>query len=385
VATVLLTGGAGFIGSHTADALIARGHTVRVFDLLDQQIHGDGDSFPEHLDRNIETIHGDVRDAAAVTEALQSVDAVFHFAARTGVGQSMYDIADYVDHNVRGTAVLLEAIARRRNPLSRFVLASSRAVYGEGAAECYLHGVVFPSFRRRDALDRGDFEIKCPVCDRAARSIPTPEETPLDPGSVYALTKRMQEDLCAQAIETYHLPLVVLRYFNVYGSRQSLHNPYTGVATVFFNRLRDGETLDLYERGLPTRDFVHVRDVVDANIAALENQLPAGTLINIGSGETITIRQLGDSMARVLGVEPTLEDTGEFRVGDIFACTADLERAHALIGYRPRVSLENGLREFVDWADREDRSERIPFEKTIEELKEHGLLRRPQKKPTAPE
>jgi dTDP-L-rhamnose 4-epimerase len=373
--SILLTGGAGFIGSHTAQALLDQGHAVRVLDILDPQIHGEGAGFPAHLDHRVEALRGDVRDPATVSSAIKDVDAVFHFAARTGVGQSMYDIAAYVDHNVGGTAVLLEAIARRKTPLTRFVLASSRAVYGEGAAECDRHGVVSPEFRRRDALDSGDFDIHCPACGRTARPIPTPEDAPLDPGSVYALTKRMQEELCTQAAGTFDLPLTILRYFNVYGSRQSLHNPYTGVATVFFNRLSDGLPLALYEHGLPTRDFVHISDVVDANLAALELPAPPGSCVNVGGGEPITIRDLALALARLLGVQPDFEDSGEYRVGDILACTADLGRAREHLGYTPRMSLEDGLREFLAWAAEQDRTRRIPFDRTVSELRRHGLLR----------
>ncbi|MBL0057966.1 MAG: NAD-dependent epimerase/dehydratase family protein [Elusimicrobia bacterium] len=231
---ILLTGGAGFVGSHTAEALLAKGHHVRVLDVLDPQIHGKERQFPSALDPRVERMRGDVRRPGDLAKALDGIEVVFHFAARTGVGQSQYEVARYVDTNVGGTAALLQAIVGQKTRIKKLVLASSRAVYGEGAARCPRHGQGHPARRVRGDLERGDFQIKCAHCGRDMRPVPTAEDAALDPGSIYALTKKHQEDLCLQTASAHGFSVVILRYFNVYGSRQSLGNPYTGVVTVFF-------------------------------------------------------------------------------------------------------------------------------------------------------
>ena len=371
---ILITGGAGFIGSHTADALLADGHELRILDILDPQIHGSSGKFPEYLDARIECRQGDVRDLDAVKVALDGVDAVYHLAAETGVGQSMYDIQSYVSSNCVGTATLLEAIIKSGRPLKRVVLSSSRAVYGEGAYHCPEHGIVYPPIRSRAQLDRGDFLPACPVCGIPLSVVPTQEDRPLTPVSVYGWTKKHQEDLCQYAANTFDIPVVMLRYFNVYGSRQSLHNPYTGVVTVFYNRILAEKPTYLYEQGMPVRDFVHIRDVVQANVRALTSAISPGTAINIGSGQSLTIADIAQSLAKALGHESSLQPNNEFRVGDIFACIADLTRARAQLGYQPTTNLDSGMHEFVAWAASQTSKDR--YDITIQELSRHGLFGR---------
>lgn len=369
---ILITGGAGFIGSHTADALLAKGHQVCILDILDPQIHGPSAQFPDYLNPQIKCIRGDVRDLDSVKAALSGVDAVYHFAASTGVGQSMYDIRDYVSTNCLGTATLLEAVIKLGRPLQRLVLSSSRAVYGEGSFSCPEHGTVYPPVRSRKQLDQGDFLPACPLCATPLKVIPTQEDRPLSPISVYGWTKKHQEDLCRYAADTFGIPVVMLRYFNVYGSRQSLNNPYTGVATVFYNRILAGKPTYLYERGLPVRDFIHIRDIVQANLLALTSVIPPGAAINVGSGHSLSIAELAQSLASAMGLESPLHPNDEFRVGDIFACVADLTHAGAILGYRPTLSLEEGMREFVAWAGTQTSSDR--YDITVEELSRHGLF-----------
>lgn len=369
---VLITGGAGFIGTHTAAALLAAGHEVRMLDRLDPQIHGERPRWPARLPKHAERMLGDVRETSDVARALEGIDGVCHFAAFTGVGQSMYDWASYVETNVGGTACLLEAIVKRGRPLRRFVLASSRAVYGEGAHECAAHGEVHPGPRARESLEQGDFDARCPACGRAVKAVPTHEDLAAAPLSLYGYTKAQQEDLCRLAARTFGLPVTILRYFNVYGSGQSLKNPYTGIVSIFYSRLKAGQPIALYERGLPGRDFVHVADVARANLLALETEVPSGTAFNVGSGREITVRGLAEALAAAAGLPVRFEDRGEFRVGDIRSCFADAARTRALLGFRAKIGLEEGLREFSAWA-RGERSADL-YQRSVEELQRHGLL-----------
>lgn len=369
---VLITGGAGFIGSHTADALLRQGHQVRILDSLDPQIHGDTTAFPAYLHPAVECVRGDVRDARLLAEVLDGVELVYHLAALTGVGQSMYDIRHYVDVNTVGMAMLLEVLIKRQQPLQRLVLSSSRAVYGEGTHRCPVHGPLYPPVRQRADLEQGRFEVFCPQCGTPMTAMPTAEERPLHPVSVYALTKQHQEDYCQHVAATFGLPVTILRYFNVYGSRQSLRNPYTGVMSIFYSRLLSGQPIALYEQGRPGRDFVHVTDVAQANVRAAAAAVPPGSVINVGTGVDYTIVEVARTLAAACGREPVLEDKGEFRVGDIHACYADLSRAQSLLGYQPQVSLQDGIKEFVAWASGQPVVDL--YEKTVTELKNHGLF-----------
>lgn len=371
---VLITGGAGFIGTHTARALHDQGHRIRVLDSLDPQIHGPGASFSAELTAIADCVCGDVRVPGDCVRALDEVDSVIHLAARTGVGQSMYDIGDYVSTNVLGTATLLEAILKSRRGLARFVLASSRAIYGEGLFRCVTHGVLRPRLRSLEALKAGDFEMHCPHCGEILEPVPTPTLSAPQPASVYALTKLQQEAYAEFAADTFGLPLVTLRYFNVYGSGQSLRNPYTGVISIFYALLRGGRSLSIYERGRPVRDFVHVADVVRANLLALAIEPGPRRVFNVGSGRMIRIADVARALGQVMGVVPQLDDRGEYRVGDIFGCVADLTESRRALGFEPQVELGEGLGEFVAWAAGQSTEDR--YDVTVQELSAHGLFGR---------
>jgi len=374
MAHVLITGGAGFIGSHTADAFVRQGHTVRVLDLLDPQIHGQSSRVPDYMNPAVECLRGDVRNPAEVDEALNGIDVVYHLAALTGVGQSMYDIRSYVHTNCTGTATLLEAIVKQNLPIKRFVLASSRAVYGEGSHECAEHGTIYPPTRLREDMEQGNFEVFCPICGAEARSVPTKEDRPLRPISVYAWTKKQQEEQSLYVARTFGLPVTILRYFNVYGSRQSLKNPYTGVVSIFYSRMMANQPISVYERGKPGRDFVHISDVVRGNLLALEADVKPGACINIGTGKENTILDIAKAIGMACGRSAVMEDRGEFRVGDICSCYADLERARRLLSYKPQVYLQEGMKEFAAWAKREESADL--YHKTVDELKRYGLFGR---------
>lgn len=372
MASILVTGGAGFIGCHTVATLLDEGHSVRILDVLDPQIHDCGDEFPASTPKGAERLRGDVRVAQDVDRALDGVDAVYHFAALTGVGQSMYEIRSYVDTNCGGTATVLERIARRRKPLERFVLASSRAVYGEGTYDCPTCGTVYPPPRERAQLEAALWDVLCPTCRAPLRSRPTTEQRPLAPLSIYGWTKLQQEQLCRHVCLTYDIPLTVLRYFNVYGSGQSLKNPYTGVVSIFYSRLMADQPISLYESGLAGRDFVHVSDVVQANLLALNPVLESAATFNVGTGAESTILDVAQTLARACDREPQLVDRGEYRAGDVRACFADLTASNQILGYQPRVPMAAGMAEFAAWAHTQHSVDL--YENAVSELQRHNLF-----------
>lgn len=370
--TVLITGGAGFIGTHTSRALLELGCRVRILDNFDRQVHGDLDIASDSILPGVDVVVGDVRDPDAVDRALDGVNRVLHLASLTGVGQSMYDMRSYTDVNVSGTGNLLERILRSNRMPDRVVLASSRAVYGEGSFACDSCGVVHPPGRDRAALERAVFEIFCPTCGEHLSTIGTPEQRPLNPISYYGWTKRCQEEQVSYAAATFGLPATILRYFNVYGSGQSLVNPYTGIVSIFYSRLVGGAAIDVYERGVPLRDFVHVSDVVRANVAALNAGLEPGSTINVGTGSPCSVQELAEGLAAVLGRASHLEITERFRVGDIHSCIADDTRLRDELGIVADTALHDGLVEFADWARQQ--TTRDAYEDMVSELESFGLF-----------
>jgi len=371
---ILVTGGAGFIGSHLVDALVARGHRVRVLDSLDPQVHGEPAepvAIAGHIaDGAVEFVRADVRDAAAVRDAVADVDLVSHQAAAVGVGQSMYRIADYVRANCEGTGILLQAIVDRERPLERLVVASSMSIYGEGQYRCEEHGRMSPPLRPVEQLRRGDWEMRCPVCSGALVPEPTSESKPLQPTSVYAVSKRDQEELCLSVGGAYDIPTVALRYFNVYGPRQSLNNPYTGVAAIFTSRLLNGRAPPVFEDGAQSRDFVHVSDIVRANLRALEPGLGDGQAINVCTGRSLGLRDLTDALREKLG-GPEPEYVGRFRKGDIRHCYGDPSRARELLGFAAEVRFEDGIDDLVAWAAQQEAEDRVDLARR--ELESAGL------------
>ena len=373
---VLITGGAGFIGSHTADALTREGYQVRVLDNLDPQVHGPNQRIPPYLNQSIEFIHGDIRDQDAVLRALKGVQVVYHMAALTGVTQSMYEIHKYLDINVTGTAALWDVIINKKIELEKVILASSRAVYGEGAYFCRsCECEVFPLPRSEYQLERGEWKVKCPSCGEPIELVPTREDKPLQPLSIYAQSKRYQEDICKSIGKTYGIPVIILRYFNVYGPRQALSNPYTGVAPVFCNRILMGKPIALYEDGLPVRDFIHVEDVVQANLLALGIVNKGCTILNVGSGIKLTILDIAHTICDLMEVEPRLEFTNQYRLGDIRSCFADISGARQLLGFEPTIDFKDGISNLIRWVMwQEDIVD--GYEDSVSRLEQKGLLNR---------
>ena len=366
--TVLITGGAGFIGSHLADELLRAGDRVRVLDSLVDQVH-EGAARPPYLDREVELQSGDVRDRAVVEAAIDGVDAVVHLAARVGVGQSMYEIAEYAAANTAGTAVLLEALLDR--PVGKLVVASSMSVYGEGLYVTTDGTPVVAEERTRAQLEAREWDPRGPNGEEL-RPVPTPETKPPALSSVYALTKYDQERLCLVFGAAYNVPTVALRLFNVYGPRQALSNPYTGVLAIFASRFLNDKPPLVYEDGLQRRDFVSVYDVARATRCALESDAAAGHAINVGSGESVSVLEIAAQLARVLGkehIEP--EVTGRARAGDIRHCFADISLGRELLGIEPDVRLADGMRELAEWLAGQAATDRV--EAASQELAARGL------------
>jgi dTDP-L-rhamnose 4-epimerase len=345
---VLIVGGAGFIGSHLADHLLAEGHFVRILDELDPQVHGCV-GLPPELAAGADFVKGDVRDRATVDRALRRIDVVFHLAASVGVGQSMYQIVQYTSNNALGTAVLLQALAER--PVERLIVASSMSIYGEGLYRDFKNRPV-PNVKRDLTRVRQRLWELVDADGVPLRPLPTPEEKAVEPQSVYALLKHHQERMSLCIGEAYSIPTVALRFFNTYGPRQALSNPYTGVIAIFASRILNNRPPVMYEDGAQQRDFVSVHDVAQACRLAMQVPEAAGLVFNVGSGCAISIRDLAQRMAGVLGknnLEPVITD--KYRIGDVRHCFADISRARRVLGYQPMVSLAEGLAELAGWLD----------------------------------
>ena len=368
-ATVLVTGGAGFIGSHVVERLLQQGHSVRVFDSLVEQVHrGAG---PQYVPADAEFVRGDVRDRQSLAKALRGVDQVVHLAAEVGVGQSMYEVSRYVDANTGGTGVLLDIIANDKTNVGRIVVASSMSIYGEGAYRCAEHGLIAPRLRLERQLKGRQWDPRCPDCGTALSPVPTAEDKALLPTSVYAISKMDAELLCLSVGAAYGIDVVALRYFNAYGPRQALSNPYTGVAAIFSGRLLNGRAPLAFEDGQQLRDFVHVRDVARATVLALESEEAAGQAVNIGVGSPLTIVQVAELLAKRLDVDISPEVTGKFRVGDIRHCWADPTRAEKLLGFTADIPLESGVAELIDWVSSQKADDGV--DKAYAELGQRGL------------
>jgi len=390
---ILVTGGAGFIGSHLVDALLEKGHQVRVLDNLEPQVHGglrERGEKPAYLNPDAELILGDVRDYQAVSGALRGMDVVFHEAALVGVGQSMYEIARYTDTNANGAAVLLQAIADAKQRPRKMVVASSMSIYGEGAYRCTQHGLVYPKLRPVEQLRRRDWEMRCPVegCGQIVAASATGEDKPLYPTSVYAVNKRDHEEMFLAVGRAYGVPAVALRYFNVYGRRQALSNPYTGVAAIFCGRLLNGKPPVIFEDGRQSRDFTHVSDIVQANLLAMDDPAADYQALNVGTGRALSVLEVAEALTLALsgnrenegqvapskptgkGSDLVPEITQQFRAGDIRHCYGDIRRLERL-GYRPRVRFEEGVAELIEWVASQSAAD--TFEQARSELDGRGL------------
>ncbi len=368
----LVTGGAGLIGSHVADLLVREGWEVRVLDNLEPQTHRRGK--PSWINDRAEFIEGDLRDRETISAALDKIDIVFHQAAYGGY---MPEITKYVHVNSLGTAQMLEVIREKELPVRKIVVASSQAVYSEGAGECREHGIVFPSVRPVEQLRKGDWAVHCPLCSAITRSVPTPEDAPIGGETVYGLTKVDQEKLVLLWGKQTGIPTVALRYSCTYGPRQSIFNPYTGVIAIFCTRLLNNLAPVLYEDGEQTRDFSFVEDIARANLLAAETDKLDGSPVNVGSGTGTPIRQIAEQLSAALKIDIAPEINGEFRPGEMRHLTSDTTRIRA-IGYKPDVDLADGIARYIDWI-RSQSDIRDYFSEAAEILRNKGIVHKVQK------
>ena len=312
--TILVTGGAGFIGSHLVDKLVTDGHRVRILDNLEPQVHS---GMPSYLNPEAEFIKGDIRSEDDLSRALKNVEVVFHYVAMVGVGQSMYQIHKYTEVNTCGTAKLLEILVNRARSIEKLIIASSMSIYGEGAYRCKGCGMVYPKLRSETQLEAAEWELSCPKCGGIAEPVPTGEDKPLYPTSVYAVSKRDQEEMCLAVGRAYGIPTVALRFFNTYGSRQSLSNPYTGVCAIFLSRIKSNRSPLIFEDGRQARDFVSVNDIVQASLLAMNKAEADYESFNVGSGKSVTISEVARTLIKLCGKKLEPELTAKYRTGDI--------------------------------------------------------------------
>lgn len=371
---VLVTGGAGFIGSHIALKLIEKGYKVRILDNLSPQIHGESAKLPDELIGKVQFIHGDVRIKSDWYTALEGQDAVIHLAAETGTGQSMYEIHKYTDTNIGGTAIMLDILTNEKHTVKKVVVAASRAIYGEGKYKCDIHGEVYPIARKEEDMLSGDFETKCSKCGKNVKLIPTCEDSKIHPTSIYGISKQVQEEMVMVTCKALNIACVAYRYQNVYGPGQSLSNPYTGILSIFSNRIRQNKEINIFEDGLETRDFVYIDDVADATIAGLENLNADYEVFNVGSGIATDVNTVVAMLEKAYGKSVKKKITGEFRIGDIRHNYADISLINRKIGFSPKVNFEEGIQNFANWVLSQECSD-DRYEESLDEMRKKGLMK----------
>ena len=373
---ILISGGAGFIGSYLTKKLVSKGYNVTILDNLSKQIHGkDKKSELYNSIKEISTfILGDVCNEEDWKKSLKGQDAVIHLAAETGTGQSMYEISRYNDVNILGTAHLLNFLANNKNSVKKLIIASSRSIYGEGKYKCEKHGVVYPIDRIASNMINGKFDLFCDVCGGELDLMPTDENSMIHPSSIYGITKHQQEQMTLLMGKSLGIPAVSLRYQNVYGPGQSLSNPYTGILSIFSTRMLNGNDIDIYEDGEESRDFVFIDDVVEATILALEKEEANHQVFNVGSGEPTTVSQVANSLKSLYNSNTNISISGSFRLGDIRHNYADLNKIKNLLGFKVKFDFQTGISRFVDWAKTQEVKE-DKYEKSLNELKNKGLIK----------
>lgn len=372
---VLITGGAGFIGSRLCEKLFDKGYYITVLDNLSAQVHGNNESaLLEKIKDKCTFIKGDVCNKEIWPVVLKDQDILIHLAAETGTGQSMYELSKYNNVNIMGTSNMLDCLAKESHNIKKIIIASSRAIYGEGKYMCSVHGPIYPLERSELLMQKGDFNPKCMICDIDLQLVGTDEKSKINPLSIYAMNKYCQEMMVMLMGKTLNIPTVSLRYQNVYGPGQSLSNPYTGIISIFSTRLLNGNNLDIYEDGLESRDFVFVDDAVDATILCMQSVNADGEIFNIGSGKNTTVIEVAESLIRLLASQAKTSTVGKYRLGDIRHNYADITKIHNSLGYSPKYSFQDGLAEFVKWVQNQKIVE-DNYEESVKELKDKGLIK----------
>ena len=377
IKNVLITGGAGFIGSNLALKLIEKGYQVTVLDNLSPQIHGHNptETSPLYLSikDKVKFIHGTVTSKSDWEEALKDQDAIVHYAAETGTGQSMYEVEKYVDVNINGTALMLNLLVNGSYNVKKIVVASSRSIYGEGKYISKELGAVYPKQRESIHMDQGDFEVKYPNSS-ALTLVGTDEESKIHPSSVYGITKQNQEQMVLTVCPTVGIAGVAFRYQNVYGPGQSLKNPYTGILSIFSTQIKNGNNINIFEDGLESRDFVYIDDVVDATILGLEKEEANNQVFNVGTGVATNVLTVANELVKNYGIDVSINVSGNYRLGDIRHNYADLTKINRLLGFNPKVSFEAGLKNFAEWVNTQEVQE-DKYQKSIDEMKAKGLYK----------
>ncbi|MBL6657917.1 MAG: NAD-dependent epimerase/dehydratase family protein [Flavobacteriales bacterium] len=374
---ILITGGAGFIGSRLSLYLVEQGYEVTVMDNLSKQIHSDK---PEEsflytsIKGKVHFIHGDVRSLDDWQKAIDGNDIIVHLAAETGTGQSMYQIDKYVEVNCGGTAKMLDVLANSQHTIKKVIVASSRAIYGEGKYRCEKHGEVFPEKRSQGHLENGKFECFCNFCGGPLDLIPTDESSKIHPESIYGITKSSQEQMVLMSCESLSISAVALRYQNVYGPGQSLTNPYTGILSIFSTRILNNNPINVFEDGNESRDFVYIDDVINATVLAIQMDIKNNIALNVGSGVSTTVKHLADSLKKLYDSDVEVNVSGDYRIGDIRHNKANIEKVEEVLGFIPKTSFDVGLRNFVDWVKQQD-VQSDDYEKSINEMKKKGLMK----------
>jgi dTDP-L-rhamnose 4-epimerase len=370
---ILITGGAGFIGSRLASKLFAEGCSVTVLDNLSPQIHGDQSVLLQSIEGKVRFIRGDVRNRSDWEVALEGQDAVVHLAAETGTGQSMYEIERYVDVNVRGTALLLDILANKPHGIKKILVASSRSIYGEGKANCSKCGVVYPIARTDACMRAGDFNVKCPCCGKNVDTLPTDEESKIHPSSIYGITKQNQEQMFLTAGAALEIPAVALRYQNVYGPGQSLSNPYTGILSIFSTRIRNGNDINIFEDGEESRDFVYIDDVINATVMALFSDAANYDVFNVGSGVPTDVATVAQTLLAAYGASVKVNVSGNYRLGDIRHNFAALAKIRDRLDFVPTISFEEGIARFASWVLTQSTA-KDTYEQSLKEMARRGLF-----------
>jgi dTDP-L-rhamnose 4-epimerase len=369
---VLITGGAGFIGSKLKERLLEKGYRVTILDNLSPQIHGEGFEF--RAGDNVGFIKGDVTNYTDWKKALEDAHIIVHYAAETGTGQSMYEVHKYADVNVNGTALMLDHLVNQKHKVEKVIIASSRAIYGEGKYECPEHGIMYPGARTEKNLTAGIFDPLCEKCNRTLTVLPTDEDSKIHPASVYGITKLTQEQMVLNVCGSVNIPAVAFRYQNVYGPGQSLKNPYTGILSIFSTLIRNGKNINVFEDGKETRDFVYIEDVVNATILGIESGREGQDIYNVGSGVATTVLEVAEKLKALYKANIDIAVSGNYRVGDIRHNIADLSRIHSQLGYEPSYSFDQGITEFAGWVLSQEVSA-DKYDESINQMKSKGLLK----------